>query len=321
VDRRSDSEPFGVLSATDGDASRTTEFFGVAGDTTVPDEDGCLDFTTTSRRAAIRSVSDRRVTLLLLGVLGVAARGVARLLGFAPPMRLPILLVSIGAGAVGALNEGDERPVEIDPPTLGESLGRYIVGGSLNLGAGAEGAADDDLPLENGLERIDGAELLKLGEDTEPLKLRDGTERVIDGDLPGLNDGLENVRPDDLLGLIDGLEPRNDGLWLGDMDWRAAVIRCERELLLPAAGAAPTCIRGPDSSVTMTTTAIPAALRSFLAPAVTIVVSFPSSRCSSARRAPLLTRQRPRLRISNRVLRSDPPERVARYINILLQRV
>ena len=191
----------------------------------------------------------------------------------------------------GALNDGDERPVEIDPPALGESLGRYIVGGSLNLGAGAEGAADGDLPLENGLERIDGAELLKLGDGAEPLKLGDGAERVIDGDLgalgaglerimdddlPGLNDGLEDVGPDGLLGLIDGLEPRDGELWPGDMDWRPAVIRCERELLLPAAGAAPTCIRGPDSSVMMTTTAIPAALRSFLAPAVIIVVSFPS---------------------------------------------
>jgi hypothetical protein len=325
VDRRPDSVLFGVLSVTDGDASRTTELCGAVGDITVPDEDGCLDFVTKSRRAASRSVSDRPVTLLLSGVLGVVARGAARLLGFSPPMRLPILPVSIGAGAVGALdldsprpanesdrgepmdcpmlsrlgrldwtlkspdgalNEGDERPVEIDPPVFAESLGRYIVGGSLNLGA--EGAAEDDLPLENGLERIDGVEFLTLGEDTEPLKLRDGAERVIDGDRGALGAGLERIMDDDrpglndgpeadgLLGLIDGLDPRNDGLWLGDVDWRPADIRSDRELLPPAAGAATTCIRGPDSSVMMTTAAIPAALRSFLAPAVIIVISFRS---------------------------------------------
>ena len=107
----------------------------------------------------------------------------------------------------GALNEGDERLVEIDPPVLGESLGRYIVGGSLNLGA--EGAAEEDLPLENGLERADGAGFLTLGEDTEPLKLRDGAERVIDGDLGALGAGLERIMGDDLPGL-DGAE--NDGV-------------------------------------------------------------------------------------------------------------
>jgi len=67
-------------------------------------DDGCLDFAMKSRLAAIRSVSDRPVTLLLPGVLGVAARGVARLVGFSPPMRLPILPVSAGAGAAGAVD-------------------------------------------------------------------------------------------------------------------------------------------------------------------------------------------------------------------------
>lgn len=111
-----------------------------------------------------------------------------------------------------------------------------------------------------------------------------GLERIMDDDLPGLNDGLENVRPDGLLGLTDGLDPRDGELWLGDMDWRPAVIRSDSELLLlllSAEGAAPTCIKGPDSSVMMTTTAIPAALRSFRAPAVIIVVSFPSPGGSS----------------------------------------
>jgi len=109
-----------VLSATDGDASRTTGFCGAAGDITVPaeddafgaSEDGCLDFTTKSRRAAIRSVSDRRVTLLLSAALGVTARGVARLLGFSPPMRLPIPPVSIGEG------EGTVGAVDLDNPRV-----------------------------------------------------------------------------------------------------------------------------------------------------------------------------------------------------------
>ena len=109
VDRRPDRELLGVLSATDGDASRTTGFCGEAGDVIVPDEDGCLDLVTKSRRAASRSVSDRPVRLLLPDILGVVARGVATLPGFSPLIRLPILPVSIGAEAVGALDLDNPR--------------------------------------------------------------------------------------------------------------------------------------------------------------------------------------------------------------------
>lgn len=92
-------------------------------------EDGCLDLITKSRRAAMRSVSDRRVTLLLSGVLGVADRGVARLLGLSPPMRLPSLPVFIGAGAAGTLdleNVRGESESDRGEPMRSPILSRFI---------------------------------------------------------------------------------------------------------------------------------------------------------------------------------------------------
>jgi len=104
-----------------GEASRAANCSGSAfGES----EDGCLEVITKSRRAAMRSVSDRRVTLLLSGVLGVAARGVAKLLGLSPPMRLPSLPVSIGAGLENVRDEREsDRGEPMRPPILSRFIG------------------------------------------------------------------------------------------------------------------------------------------------------------------------------------------------------